>query len=88
MKTAPGYTKLWPIVWSKADQTHQLPRTAPATTCAGHSNIAERVERLTDQPTAEEALNKLKPLIGEWTLDAIPLGGEPWPGDARARSSP
>ena len=37
-----------------------------------------------DQPTAEEALKTLEPLIGEWTLEAIPPGGEPWPGEARA----
>ena len=37
-----------------------------------------------DQPTAEEALKKLEPLIGEWTLEAIPPGGEPWPGEARS----
>jgi hypothetical protein len=27
-----------------------------------------------DQPTAEEALRELEPLIGEWTLEAIPPG--------------
>jgi hypothetical protein len=37
-----------------------------------------------DQPTAEEALKKLEPLIGEWTLEAIPPGGEPWPGVGRS----
>ncbi|MGH2763579.1 MAG: hypothetical protein ACRDLD_13545 [Thermoleophilaceae bacterium] len=37
-----------------------------------------------DQPSAEEALKKLEPLIGEWTLEAIPPGGEPWPGEAWA----
>jgi hypothetical protein len=37
-----------------------------------------------DQPTAEKALIKLEPLIGEWTLEAIPPGGEPWPGEAWA----
>ena len=36
------------------------------------------------QPTAEAALRELEPLIGEWTLEAIPPGGEPWPGEARA----
>ena len=36
------------------------------------------------QPTAEEALKELEPLIGEWTMEAIPPGGEPWPGEARA----
>jgi hypothetical protein len=37
-----------------------------------------------DQPTAEEALKKLEPLIGEWTLEARPPDGEPWPGGGRA----
>ena len=36
-----------------------------------------------DQPTAEGALYELARLIGEWTLEAIPPGGEPWPGEAR-----
>lgn len=36
------------------------------------------------QPTAEDALKRLEPLVGEWTLEAIPPGGEPWPGEARA----
>ncbi len=37
-----------------------------------------------DQPTAEVALKELERLIGEWSLEAIPPGGEPWPGEARA----
>ena len=37
-----------------------------------------------DQPTAEEALKRLDPLVGEWTLEAKPPGGPPWPGEARA----
>ena len=37
-----------------------------------------------DQPTAEKALKELEPLVGEWTLEAIPPGGEPWPGEARS----
>jgi hypothetical protein len=36
-----------------------------------------------DQPTAEEALKKLEPLIGEWTLEAKPPDGDPWPGGGR-----
>jgi hypothetical protein len=36
-----------------------------------------------DQPTAEEALARLEPLVGEWTFEAIPPGGEPWPGGGR-----
>ena len=37
-----------------------------------------------NQPTAEGALGKLDQLIGEWTLEAVPPDGEPWPGEARA----
>jgi hypothetical protein len=37
-----------------------------------------------DQPTAEQALQKLELLIGEWTLEAISPDGEPLPGRARA----
>jgi hypothetical protein len=33
-----------------------------------------------DQPTAEMALKKLEPLVGEWTLEAKSAGGGPWPG--------
>jgi hypothetical protein len=35
-----------------------------------------------DQPTAEQALKELEPLVGEWTLEATPPGGPPWPGGA------
>ena len=35
------------------------------------------------QPTAEEALRKLEPLVGEWRVTATPPSGEPWPGEAR-----
>jgi hypothetical protein len=37
-----------------------------------------------DQPTAEEALKRMEPLVGEWKLEAIPPSGEPWPGEAQA----
>jgi hypothetical protein len=37
-----------------------------------------------EQPTAEQALKKLEPLVGEWTLVAGPPGADPWPGEARA----
>jgi hypothetical protein len=37
-----------------------------------------------DQPTAEDALKKLEPLVGEWTLEAIGADGVPWPGSGRA----
>ena len=40
-----------------------------------------------DQPTAEDALKELEPLVGEWVLEAIPPGGEPWPGRAGRRSN-
>jgi len=36
-----------------------------------------------DQPTAEKALQELEVLVGEWTQEAIPPDGEPWPGEAR-----
>jgi hypothetical protein len=36
------------------------------------------------QPTAEEALKKLEPLLGEWRVTATPPEGEPWPpGEGR-----
>jgi hypothetical protein len=37
-----------------------------------------------DQPTAEEALKRLEPLVGEWKLEARSADGEPWPGEGRA----
>ena|ERR1035441_3854965 len=37
-----------------------------------------------NQPTAEEALKKLDPLVGEWDLEARGPGGEPWPGRGRS----
>src|SRR4051794_30352544 len=37
-----------------------------------------------DQPTAEAALEALQPLVGDWNLEAVPPGGDPWPGEARA----
>jgi hypothetical protein len=36
-----------------------------------------------DQPTAEEALARLEPLVGEWRMEAAPPSGEPWPGEGR-----
>ncbi|WP_281171239.1 hypothetical protein [Arthrobacter castelli] len=36
-----------------------------------------------DQPTAEDALRRLEPLVGEWSLEAGPPDGPPWPGNAR-----
>ena len=36
-----------------------------------------------DQPTAEDALRELEPLLGEWTMEAGPPDGDPWPGQAR-----
>src|SRR5277367_1984993 len=37
-----------------------------------------------DQPTATEALRKLDPLVGAWTLEARPPDGEPLPGGGRS----
>jgi hypothetical protein len=37
-----------------------------------------------DQPTAEKALKELEVLVGDWTMEATPPGGEPWPGEAHA----
>ena len=36
-----------------------------------------------DQPTAEEALRRLEPLVGMWTFEARWPSGEPWPGGRR-----
>jgi hypothetical protein len=44
----------------------------------------EKSGEVTDQPTAEQALEELEVLVGEWSQEAIPPGGEPWPGEARA----
>ena len=35
-----------------------------------------------DQPTAEDALRRLEPLVGEWSLEATWPNGERWPGRA------
>jgi hypothetical protein len=37
-----------------------------------------------EQPTADQALAALEPLVGEWTLTAVGPDGEPWPGEGRA----
>ena len=37
-----------------------------------------------DQPTAQDALKSLEPLLGEWVLEASAPDGEPWPGEGRA----
>ena len=37
-----------------------------------------------DQPTAEQALRRLEPLVGEWALEARWPDGNPWPGGGRA----
>ena len=36
-----------------------------------------------DQPTAEQALRRLEPLVGEWTVQATWPNGEEWPGGGR-----
>lgn len=33
-----------------------------------------------DQPTAEHALRRLEPLVGEWSIEATWPDGKPWPG--------
>jgi hypothetical protein len=38
-----------------------------------------------DQRTADEALKRLEPLIGEWRATATGPEGEAWPGESRAR---
>src|SRR6476646_7818224 len=35
-----------------------------------------------DQPTAEAALRRLEPLVGEWTIEATWPSGERWAGKA------
>lgn len=37
-----------------------------------------------EQPTAEEALRALEPLVGEWTVEAKGPDGQAWPGQGRA----
>ena len=37
-----------------------------------------------DQPTAENALRALEPLVGEWTAEFAWPTGEPWPGGGRS----
>jgi hypothetical protein len=37
-----------------------------------------------EQPTAQQALQKLEPLVGQWIMEARPPGGEPWPGGGRS----
>ena len=39
---------------------------------------------MVDQPTAHDALKKLEPLLGEWTIEASSPDGELWPGEGRA----
>jgi hypothetical protein len=36
-----------------------------------------------DQPTAEEALRRLEPLVGTWTIEATWPDGTAWPGGGR-----
>jgi hypothetical protein len=35
-----------------------------------------------DQPTAEDVLRRLEPLVGEWALEATGADGQRWPGEA------
>jgi hypothetical protein len=34
--------------------------------------------------TSSEMRERLEALLGEWTMKAVPPGGPPWPGEARA----
>lgn len=36
-----------------------------------------------DQPTAEDALRRLQPLVGTWTIEATWPDGTAWPGGGR-----
>ena len=38
-----------------------------------------------DQPIAKDALRALDVLVGEWTLEAQPPEGDPWPGGGRVK---
>src|ERR1039458_8130835 len=40
--------------------------------------------RKMEQPTAEQALQALEPLVGEWTVEAKGPDGQAWPGEGRA----
>jgi len=35
------------------------------------------------QPSRNPALERLDALLGNWTMEAAPPGGSPWPGEAR-----
>ena len=37
-----------------------------------------------EQPSRNPALDRLDALIGKWTMEAVPPGGPPWPGEAEA----
>ena len=37
-----------------------------------------------NQPTAQQALKRLEPLLGEWSIEAKSPDGAPWPGEGRA----
>jgi hypothetical protein len=36
-----------------------------------------------EQPTAEQALRALDPLVGTWTIEATGSDGQRWPGEGR-----
>jgi hypothetical protein len=38
-----------------------------------------------DQPDAEEALKRLEPLVGQWTLGITAPNGDPLPGNGQSR---
>ena len=41
------------------------------------------VRDISERLSAEQALRKLEPLIGEWSMEATSASGEPWPGGGR-----
>jgi hypothetical protein len=57
--------------------THRLSRRHR---CRNH----EEEQKMMQQPTADQALRALEPLVGEWTVEARGPDGRSWPGEARA----
>src|SRR5262245_56004354 len=56
--------------------TEALPRAEPdSSRCDIYGSM--------DQPTADEALRRLDPFVGEWTFEAIGADGQKWPGGGR-----
>jgi hypothetical protein len=60
-------------------------RARPSARLASKYRSASETRRrkMMDQPTAENALKELEPLVGEWRLTATPPGGPRWSGEGR-----